>query len=151
MLFFSEKNEKRKKEIEKSVQKLPKKMAKNGPKIGKNSKFWTILHFSSFFLVVTNFFLVLEGNGKETLSTVCMGRKWEGNFVYSWYGKEMGRKCCVLFIWEGNGKEMLSIISKGRKWEGYNVDFPFGREKGRKLAFSFPFFLGKGNPADPWL
>ena len=47
------------------------------------------------------------------------------------------------------GKEMLSIISKGRKWEGNNVDFPFGREKGGKLTFSFPFFPGKGNPADP--
>ena len=78
-----------------------------------------------------------------------MGRKWEGNFVYCWYGKEMGRKCCVLFIWEGNGKEMLSIISKGGKWEGNNVDFPFGREKGRKLTFSFPFLSGKGNPVDP--
>ena len=61
----------------------------------------------------------------------------------------MGRKFCVLLVWEGNGKEMLSIISKGRKWEGNNVDFPFGREKGGKSTFSFPFFPGKGNPADP--
>ena len=58
--------------------------------------------------------MVWEGNGKEILCTVGMGRKWEGNVVY-----------CL------SGKEMLSI-SKGRKWEGNNVNFPFRRGKGGK-------------------
>ena len=48
------------------------KFGQKWPKIGKNSKFWTILHFS---LVVTDF---------------------------CWYGKEMGRKFCVMLVWEGN-------------------------------------------------
>ena len=42
IFFFSEKEGKRKEKIGKSVRNLP----KNGPKIGKNSKFCIILHFS---------------------------------------------------------------------------------------------------------
>ena len=36
--------------------------------------------------------LVWEGNGKEILFTVGMGRKWEGNVKYYKQGKEVGRK-----------------------------------------------------------
>ena len=59
------------------------KFAKNGPKIGTNSKCCIILHFSCFFLSFYLLFLVWEGNGKEILCTVGMGREWEGN------GREM--------------------------------------------------------------
>ena len=55
-----------------------------------------ILYNFAFFLIISLFyllFLVWEGNGKEILCTVGMGRKWEGNVVYCLSGKEMGRKC----------------------------------------------------------
>ena len=36
--------------------------------------------------------LVWEGNGKEFLCTVGMGRKWEGNVKYFKQGKDVRRK-----------------------------------------------------------
>ena len=51
---------------------------------------------------------------------------------FCWYGKEMGRKFCVLLVWEGNGKEMLCTVYLGRKWEGNVKYYKQGREVGRK-------------------
>ena len=100
-MFFQGRMEKGRKKIGKSVQNLPK-IGQKWPKIDKNSKFWTILHFS---LVVTNF---------------------------CWYGKEMGRKFCVMLVWEGNGKEILFTVGMGRKWEGNVKYYKQGKEVGRK-------------------
>ena len=62
------------------------------------------MYFSSFFLVVTNFF---------------------------WYWKEMGRKLCLLCVWEGNGKGILCTPGMGRKWEGNVKYYKQGKEVGR--------------------
>ena len=80
--FFSEKEGKRKEKIGKSVRNLP----KTGQKLVKIQNFVLF----AFFLIFSQFLLIIFG----------MGRKWEGNFVYSWYVKEMGRKLCVLCVWE---------------------------------------------------
>ena len=62
--------------------------------------------------------LVWEGNGKEMLCTVYLGRKWEGNVKYYKQGREVGRKKCGFSIWEGKRKEIdlfLPIfIGKGK-------------------------------------
>ena len=41
--------------------------------------------------------LVWEGNGKEMLSIISMGKKWEGNNVDLPFGKEKGGKLTFSF------------------------------------------------------
>ena len=74
---------------------------------------------------------VWEGNGKEILSEVWMGRKREGIFSFifvkgNW--KEMGRNLRALSKWEENGKEILNNFGVGGKWEGNN-EFYFKEER----------------------